>query len=286
MITTALLRILKCCSSINSCLPEIISATSSPPYTSCSYRHKSLHSKHMVSWIFTTPPGRLPGNLAPCNAASTQHARYWWLHSSLERNVTKLPFLRCKMNSQVSDFTLTKFLCSTSKKHIIHQRPSPREALESKPLNKTKPPSNSHLYQSCKFQENKAEATYSMPKGSQNPQDPNWRGGSSPGVSELIFHILQRRGDPGKPGTQTCETLCPASERCYTTATRALYHPTPELHEPPSLSAGTAFGRGQPVLTKRTECTINRIFLISVLKDRISATKAMLVILLTEIWKI
>lgn len=47
-----------------------------------------------------------------------------------------------------------------------------------------------------------------------------------------------------------------------------------------------SFWRGQLVLTKRMECTINRIFLISVLKDSFSATKAVLVTLLKEICKI
>lgn len=47
-----------------------------------------------------------------------------------------------------------------------------------------------------------------------------------------------------------------------------------------------SFWRGQLVLTKRMECTINRIFLIPVLKDPISATKAVLATLLKEICKI
>lgn len=47
-----------------------------------------------------------------------------------------------------------------------------------------------------------------------------------------------------------------------------------------------SFWRGQLVLTKRMECTINRIFLISVLKDPISATKAVLVTLFKGISKI
>lgn len=40
------------------------------------------------------------------------------------------------------------------------------------------------------------------------------------------------------------------------------------------------------MLTKRKECITNRIFLISVLKDPISATKAVLVTLLKGIFKI
>lgn len=47
-----------------------------------------------------------------------------------------------------------------------------------------------------------------------------------------------------------------------------------------------SFWRGQLVLTKRMECTINRTFLILVLKDPIRATKAVPVTLLKEICKI
>lgn len=69
------------------------------------------------------------------------------------------------------------------------------------------------------------------------------------------------------------------------TATRALDH-THQGHERhPGCQQGQSW-RAQLVLTKRKECTTNRIFLISVLKDPISATKAVLVTLLKGICRI